>query len=367
MNKPLHPNMNSGASSQRIQSLDSLRFIAATIVFFSHAQPISQVEWMHGLASWDLLNSKSAVAFFFVLSGLVLHFGLRKTTPSLPQTLRFLLRRYFRIYPLYYVSLILCLLLMQFQLDAVPNLIRDEVTARVLSQTHTDTLQWLHHLLLISPGLNFDYVNPPIWTLAAEMRVAFVLPILSFAIARLSFANGAILLGLSLFAAPWLAKVTVPTVSIIPLFMAGAWAAQHRDLFSRLRKIGSWFCLLAGLAIYTAAPSLSHQTADRNLLHFYLAGLGSLLIMMSIDKVEIAQKIIHTLTPRWLSDASYGLYVLHFPMLMGVAYLFWRFGLSFHGFVPTAYIITVAVALLAYHIIEAPMIWVGQKLTSKKA
>lgn len=355
--------MSDGNSTERIHSLDSMRFIAATVVYFSHAQPISQVDRLLGVVNWDPINAKSAVAFFFVLSGFVLQFGLRGEAQTLAGTTRFLVRRCFRIYPLYYFSLLLCFVLTQLPLGAVPNLTSYEVSGRVLSSSHSDLIQWIHHILLISPGLNFDYLNPPIWTLAAEMRIAFILPALSLVVVRLSFINGAICVVGAFLIAPKLAAVSIPTVSVIPLFLAGLWAAEHLAVFSRVGRFWERGFLVIGFGIYFVSPSLGQLLDGGITSHMYLSGLGSILIMVYLDKVGMVAGLARAIIPRWLSDASYGLYVLHFPVLMGVAYLFWRMEISFNFFVATAYIVCVGISILVYRVIEAPMIRVGRKFT----
>lgn len=348
----------------RIQSLDGLRFLAANIVFFSHAQPLSGLAWMRDLANMDMLNSKSAVAFFFVLSGLVLHFSLSKDTPTPAFTLRFLVRRWFRIYPLYYVSLLISALVALLELTRIPTLMGYDIMEQEVLQPHNDPVQWIHHGLLVTPGLNFDFINPPIWTLAAEMRMAFILPFISFAIVRLSFGLGFVLGIAFVIAAPWLASVTLPTLGLIPLFAAGAWAAQHRRVFGRLGSQTSWLMLLSGIIVYSQSVRLSSFFDNHDLSHMYLAGLSSLLILLSINNITPLRVSLSTMIPLRLAATSYGLYVLHFPILLTMAFVFWKMGFSSPGIVPAAYFFTLVAAYFGYRFIEVPMIQLGQRLTT---
>lgn len=92
--------MNPAFSGERIQALDGLRGIAALGVVLCHVYP-QQFFWM-----WSFVD------LFFVLSGyLITRILLNENwdTPTLSLK-RFWLKRILRIWPLYYLTLLLCLL-----------------------------------------------------------------------------------------------------------------------------------------------------------------------------------------------------------------------------------------------------------------
>ncbi|MBN8418595.1 MAG: acyltransferase [Verrucomicrobia bacterium] len=350
--------------NKRIRCFDTLRFFAAVIVLVNHASwffPTS-LNWI--LHNWGICNAKSAVAFFFVLSGLVLHQSGLGAGPTGVSIGRFLAHRWFRIYPLYYVSLILGAAALCLPLETVAAL-RTEVTAApvVLAHNHWDLAQWINHLMLITPGLDFDFINPPIWTLAAEMRIALVFPVLSFVVSRLSMGAGGALLGISFAAAPAMGAMTVPTIALIPLFIGGAWLAQHRRQLPHLPQAGWLVVLTVGVVLYVLAPWLCPPSS---ILHLYVAGFGSLLILPATENCQAVRQFLEARIPVVFNDTSYGIYVLHFPLLLGVAYGFNAAGLPAWLFVPISILLTFIVAVIFNRLVEMPMIALGRRLTRSR-
>ena len=125
----------------RYEALDSLRFLAAAVVVGTHVQQV--IPW-HG--AWPgvvdrLFDARAAVTFFFVLSGFVLHPCWRDEAPSARGYAAFLVRRWFRIVPLYYVSLLLAFLVVALlPLKSCPWLQHDAAGA-VLSHSPHDVRQ----------------------------------------------------------------------------------------------------------------------------------------------------------------------------------------------------------------------------------
>jgi peptidoglycan/LPS O-acetylase OafA/YrhL len=305
------------------------------------------------------------VAFFFVLSGLVLHQSWLGAVPTGGSVGRFLARRWFRIYPLYYVSLILGAAALCLPLDTVAAL-RTEVTAApvVLAHNHWDVAQWINHLMLITPGLDFDFINPPIWTLAAEMRIALVFPVLSFVVSRLSMVGGGALLGISFAAAPSVGAMTVPTIALIPLFFAGAWLAQHRRQLPHLPQAGWLVVIAVGVVVYALAPWLCPPSS---ILHLYVTGGSSLLILLAVENFQAARHFLETRIPVVFNDIAYGIYVLHFPLLLGIAYGFNAAGLPAWLFVPICALLTFIVAVIFNRLVEMPVIALGRRLTRSQS
>ena len=48
----------------------------------------------------------------------------------------------------------------------------------------TNASQWLHQASLISSGMDTTFINLPIWTLAAEMRISQPFLLIAFVVAR---------------------------------------------------------------------------------------------------------------------------------------------------------------------------------------
>ncbi|MBR0703701.1 acyltransferase [Bradyrhizobium diazoefficiens] len=100
------PSLGTSATSDRLQSIDVLRGIAAMAVIAYHYDGMSRVEWPnHSLdvAAEHLQLGLMGVELFFILSGFVILHSLEK----IPDLRRFLIGRIARLYPAYVVSVLL--------------------------------------------------------------------------------------------------------------------------------------------------------------------------------------------------------------------------------------------------------------------
>jgi peptidoglycan/LPS O-acetylase OafA/YrhL len=112
--------------TNRNNQLDGLRGYAAVVVVVFHTilgidptqisrilyESILKIDDTYGRATKILLklfNGETAVVIFFVLSGAVLFNSLRHNTERFsPMSLKFLVRRFLRIYPALFVCLVAC-------------------------------------------------------------------------------------------------------------------------------------------------------------------------------------------------------------------------------------------------------------------
>jgi peptidoglycan/LPS O-acetylase OafA/YrhL len=354
------------ANRIRFDSFDTLRFLAALAVLISHADAMQPWPKMAFLFEGGLLHPKSAVAFFFALSGFVLHLSCRGVAPTWRTFGVFMMHRWFRIVPLYFISLLVAMVVLScLPLADCPRFVSDEAGAEVLVRDRRDLYQWIHHALLITPGLDMQFLNPPIWTLTAEMRIALIFPWLSYLCSRLSLRGGILMLALMLPLAPWFAQKTFSTVALVPLFLIGALAAQHREKFTKMSSSKAWCILATGIIIYSFSCSLRSESFKSQVLHMQLAAFGSAMIMLSVLRLSVLRRILEH---RWLvfsGRASYGVYILHFPLFMALTYFSWRFHwpswlLMFAGMIGV-----LLLASILYRVVEQPMIRFGRNLGSR--
>lgn len=348
--------------SPRFHALDTLRFIAAAFVVREHC--ISVVPSSASPPAWlsPWLNAYSAVAFFFVLSGFVLHLSLHRKPADFSTFIGFLIKRLFRLYPLFYLSLLLAgLALAMPGLTTNSFVLQSPYTApTVLEQDHSSVFQWLMQLTLIAPWTDNTFVNPPMWTLAAEMRIAFLFPFLSFS-ARGRSPFALLLLTLVLFmTCPLLALWTIPTVAMIPLFFAGILIAEYLRSAGPMNRF--WLpALLFGGLLYGTAPWLGKFNGGLT-GHLYGAGLGSTLLILSLVGCPRASDLLGHSKFRFLGESSYGVYILHFPCLLwlvNIPFLPQQGGAVFFGVVLG---LTILLSYLLYHGIEAPFMRMGSRL-----
>lgn len=345
---------------RRIEALDSLRFLAASVVMITHLRS------MAGMGAFDpalmgVLDARAAVALFFVLSGLVLHRSWAGEWPEVPGLWRFYVRRWFRIYPLYYAALLLALVVVKtLPLDQCAVPLQDEGAARVIAADHGDLWQWLYHGLLIPPRLEPVFLVPPVWTLAEEMRVSLIFPWLSWGVARASRTAGLIAICVLSAAAPWLSEHVLTAAGFLPLFTIGAWVAQHHRSLPCHGGTRVWATALAGLALYSLAGLLHWR------LHQAAVGAGSALMMLAILKGPDLQRMLGCRVFALGGRCSYGIYILHFPIALAVTS--WSCGQGWPAWVVlvAGCLVSVVAAVLLHHAVEQPMIRAGSRLAGRR-
>jgi peptidoglycan/LPS O-acetylase OafA/YrhL len=104
------------ATAPKIDSLTSLRFFAALMIFVGHAtalSPPNRPNFTDGTALWQ------GVSFFFVLSGFILAYVYPKLD-TMRDAGKFLLARFARIWPTHFVSFLLTLCLVP-TVTTIPN------------------------------------------------------------------------------------------------------------------------------------------------------------------------------------------------------------------------------------------------------
>ena len=97
-------------NKELIRPLTALRFYAAFVVFSLHAHMLPGLDWLgHPHAE---LQGRLGVSVFFVLSGFIMtyvYYGDGKYEPTGANAARFIIARVTRIFPLHWITLLICL------------------------------------------------------------------------------------------------------------------------------------------------------------------------------------------------------------------------------------------------------------------
>jgi len=355
----------------RFDALDSLRFIAAMIALTAHAREMHEGLMQNAVADSYFFHRKSAVAFFFVLSGFVLHLSCKGAWPTLKSWVGFTIKRVFRLHPMYLASLLLALAVVSFlPLDKSIWYKEDTPWRMTFDFDHSHVRQWIHHMLLVTPGIDPNFLNPPIWTLAVEMKMALIFPWVSWLMSRLPAVIGLLLIGIFMLFAPQVANLTLPVIGLLPLFMIGAWGAQHhKQLATLLQGRLNWRNLLlltVGLIIYGCASMLRrYHDRDSEVQQFQAAGFGAILIMLAVINMP---KLNRFLSAKWLvlgGVLSYGIYVFHYPIYLALLCYTGAGSVSANWFYFIGLAITCVLAWVLNRWLEVPMIKVGRTIADR--
>ncbi|PZT74844.1 MULTISPECIES: acyltransferase family protein [unclassified Streptomyces] len=354
------------ARLSRLPSLTGLRFPAALLVFLYHAAlPIPALRLLQDdsvVGDFYLLAGQAGglgVTFFFVLSGFVLTWSVRKQDTARA----FWRRRFVKIYPNYVVAWVLAMVL--------------------FASAYTSTGTALANLLMVqvwSPDFNTYFsVDPPSWSLGAEAVFYAAFPLLNNAFRRIAPAHlkywiiGAIVVVVATPALAyalltntpgipggetssvvqyWVAYV-LPPVRIVD-FALGMLVA-HAVANGRWRDIGmawSGLLLVVGYTLTAYVPYLYGQRAA------CVVPVVLLIAAAARADVENRPSPFRNRAMIWLGEISFAFYLLHFVVL---AYGRELLGVQMYSTAATALLliasaaVTVVLSWALYAWVEAPV------------
>lgn len=288
---------------QYFDSLQVLRAAAAVAVVIAHLRVVEQ-RFLSGPALLEGVGryADAGVDLFFVLSGFVMVSISRGTFTGLDAACRFLVKRAWRILPLYWIFTTLVVVLMA----VVPTMV---------NSSHSNEQSVLASYLLI-PHHELPVLTVG-WTLIHEAYFY-----LMFSLALVLIAER----WLTVYLVSWAALIAIahwtdtvghtPASRLIasPLtfeFLGGALLGLH---WRRLPRGVSVALLMSGAAVMTLSALLMSVDESKLLDPWHRAatfGMGSVLLLAGAVLLERSSK---RRPPRWLTaigDSSFSLYLSH--------------------------------------------------------
>lgn len=286
-------------------NFDLLRFCFAMVVFLVHAYLLSgstQLSWLS-----EVLSSAVAVKSFFVVSGFLIFMSYENSRG---------LRNYFekrvrRIYPAYFTIVTLCTLL--GSLLSVHTL-RDYFSAPGLYQYLTVNLVFLNFVHSDLPGVFADNtlhaVNGALWTLKIEALFYLSVPLLAWLFRCIG---------------RWQGLALVYIASYIYVYVMGEFAQRSGgEFYLELQRQmpGQMMYFMAGAALFYYYTQFA---AHRKIL--LISALGGILLAKGWDVGIVEPAALGVLVVYAacvfpylgnfgkFGDFSYGIYIVHFPIL----------------------------------------------------
>ena len=319
--------------------------VAASLVVLSHSYALTLRagdEPLVMLSRGRLDAGTVGVITFFGISGFLIAQSLERT----PSLARYAISRALRIVPGLYVAKAFCVVVIGWSVTMLPATAfwSDPATWRFLLVTPFFELP--DHLPGVFVTLPYPLaVNGSLWTIPVEVWCYFIAAI----IAVVGLARSARLYT-ALFAATIVAYIAFPqtTTGLMPLdgvgsvpgllasFFFGAWLYVYR------RRVPVSLPLAAAVALLLVAclrtPSLARFP--------FFFGIPYLTLVVAYHPRLLWRRYLDA------GDYSYGTYVLAFPIQQ---YLIWRFGpLPPPALFMLALAATVPLAMLSWHVVEAP-------------
>ena len=352
-------------TARHIECLDGLRGIAAFWILIGHSALLTG-------ACLPLVQTLGlGVDLFILLSGFLMVFQYRlraaKEPWEKPRTwCVFWVRRFFRIAPLYYVTLVVALqfggmlLADRSAIDAFTGA-GPQLATRYLDQSFANVI--LHTTFLFGLLPDYAYRTPlPDWSIGLEMQFYAAFPFLMLFQRRFGWTATALTLTAAAIAITLVLRwqgIAFPMPTFLPMklpiFLSGMLAAGAID--AGRKKTLLW----GALAVLLVSVPMPHSGASvvRPLLAVILFALvhGHQLSGVIGNAVTRASRVLGNRFFHWLGELSYGTYLWHLLVLQPIAALIIM--LTGHTWPPLLQFVTVfaVVALLVY-----PLSWLTYRL-----
>ena len=363
-------------SSQRILELDGIRGLAILLILIWHYVTLQLVEAPN--QDWPLVRSVvqatllswSGVDLFFVLSGFLIAGILFDHRHSANYFQVFYLRRICRIFPAYYLQLILfaaAVALAPAPRSASLSWLLDQTMPAWSYATFTQNFAMAHEEHF---GANWLAIT---WSLAIEEQFYLLFPLI------VRYTSSAFLpwvLWGGFIGAPilrtglgtWPAFLWMPC-RMDALFVGAllAYYVRQPRWLDRLRQIPTTVYLV-GLVIFAVYVVEKVDSALLNPHNKMLLAMfyGALLLVILVDQQSIMAKALRAGWLRWLGRVSFGIYLMHYAMI-GLAYslLGWsgpRITTLLDGLVTVAVLsVTLLLAHVLYEKFEKPILTIGHR------
>ncbi|WP_052120135.1 acyltransferase family protein [Inquilinus limosus] len=344
-------NTISPAKSGRLGYIDSMRGIAALLVVLMHnVQPIAE-GWTRTLI-YDVIDpGKVGVVMFFAISGFVIPFSFPKGPAPLQ---RFLISRFFRLYPAYWLSMagyLLLVLVSGVELPSIATVIANVTMAQTaLGQPNIIGVYWtlfIELLFYLMCALAFagGWLQRPKFTVAASfgcLAVGALCALVRFYLERRM-------------------PVAVP-LSLSIMFWGTLWreaivngSGEHR----------LYACIM--LALYIAAIPVISLLAynidlglEENWVRYtisYLSGIGGFIAFSTAIKITGRRFV-------WLGYISYSLYLFHVHARDLTRLVLSTTGMDLPVWisVPISFALAIGIAWFIFSLLEKPSIELGHRI-----
>jgi peptidoglycan/LPS O-acetylase OafA/YrhL len=345
------------SKEHRIRGFDALRAFAVTLVILSHVGIIAAAQSPLWKSFFSVFNANYGVKTFFVLSGFLITTLLaqefdRSGSVNVPG---FMLRRVFRILPLYFLVIAIVSVL------AYLGMAENKPTARILSSillynfiSRSDDVSYLSHLWSLAVEEQF-YLFWPLVCLALMAR-RWLLSAFAIGIVCLCGLGKMQLAGSTFESTYYPERWTIP--AIYPI-MIGSFAALTIDPFRWLAR-SLPFLALSLFAI--SIPLIAWMTPFREIVD--TCGIAGLIGWIYLNQSNFAVRALDWRPLAYIGQISYGLYVWQGIFTGNGPYREPSF-LDIPLDPIKGALVTIPVAVLSYHLFEQPLIDIRKRISSR--
>jgi len=345
------------SAASRLAHIDCLRAIAALLVGVYHLVPLVNATGPLPASILGVLSinayldfGRMGVMLFFLISGYVISYSLlRRRERTVP---RFVLSRFFRLYPVYWVSIVFVVF---------------------ISPASYDAMTYAVNVTMFQKFFGFTNVNNLYWTLAVEL-VFYALCVVLFLFGVLARFRRMVTLFWLLTAYAVLAaavhrytEVYLPYATPMFLtFMIGGSILRHMDEEGIAKDARFW----AGFALYTCSMALMSYNFYYDSLAFHKVWYRDFLCNTIAIAIFFNFTYVYTLRLRALSYIgliSYSFYLFHALLGDWIVFQLTAVGLisslSPYILIILLYAAAIGFSAASYHLIERPAMNFGRKVS----
>ena len=319
--------------NKNFYSLDFLRGIAALSVFLFHIGINNKLKFSSGFK--DLSNNGHlGVQIFFVISGFIIPYSMKKGNYNLSKIKTFFIKRLVRLHPPYLISMFLIFLI---------NLIFHQSPYFNEALIKINITEFFSHFLYLNGLLNLKWLNQVYWTLAIEFQF-YVFISLFFLLLDKDFWIWILILLILLFSSIVFPFHNLLTLHL-PFFLIGI------SLFRLISQNDSFIFFIFYLIIINIIILYLYNFDFR----YVIAGIFPVFFLIFTKKYSFSV---------FFGNISYSLYLIHAPIsqaLIKIGSYFCRNIYHESILIIITIIVTISLSYLFYRYIELPF----KKFTSK--
>ena len=339
--------------------ITGLRAIAATMVVMIHTGALLEF----GTIGFNItMAGKYGVDIFFVISG----FSIAKTFMEAKNYHVYIIKRLWRIIPLYFFVITIVTLLLNYEVIA-PNPYAEKYGVT------PDLYNYIFHLTMIT---YFDYriatsILGVEWTIPIEVFWYAMLPYFIFYTKTFPRVLMMVLLCLFLtFLASYFSKQIFGTIQPIKwspiayghLFFLGAASYFARNNFHESSGIKPTLWIYFATVIFMLSLMFDFGDLRREVLALSSA---IFIVFMQDNRAVFINKILSAKPLIFLGSISYSIYLIHMPIISIINKYIVIFDSTALQFI-TVYCLTIIFSMISYLFIEKPTNKIGKKLSQRR-
>lgn len=353
----------------RVNSIQFLRAVAALLVVYEHSMDIQTefgISWQQKLFHLKYFGC-IGVDLFFVISGFIITYVANKYN-GLDEGVHFLKKRFFRINPVYYIATFIFLgvyLLQMYMYAPLRSFFYDTTNSLIDSALIiplSGDIKFYAPLLIVGWTLSFEWLFYLLFFIFIAGNVKRKTLFLSSLILLL------IILGLLVQSSDL--RLNFITNPIMLEFVSGVLICQVYLSHKKMPVTIGILLLSFGVISYLILIRLGYGTVwnyletisgKSSLARFLLWGIPSSSLVIGCVLLEKNAKLHKLWSNKWVllaGDASYSIYLIHWPVLILLMMLYRKIGffLPVDIMIWLQVIIAVFISIAFYKLIEKPLL-----------